>query len=72
MMDIGRGEEEIDVRIPSRCLTESEFKEYNITSNVPVGFWDVDILEEHFADVDLESLGLFLDDIEIPGEALGE
>ena len=72
LMDIGRGDEEIDVRIPSRCLTKSEFKEYNITSNVPVGFWDVDILVEHFADVDLESLGLFLGDIEIPGEALGE
>jgi DNA modification methylase len=72
LMDIGRGEEEIDVRVPSRSLTESEFKEYNITSNVPVGFWDVDVLEAHFGDVDLESLGLFLEDIEIPGEALGE
>lgn len=72
LMDIGRGEEEIDVRIPSRTLTESEFKEYNITSNIPVGFWDVDILEEHFEDIDLESLGLFLEDIEIPGEALGD
>lgn len=72
LMDIGRGEEEIDVRIPSRPLSELEFKEYNITSNVPVGFWDVDVLDAHFGDVDLESLGLFLEDIEIPGEALGE
>lgn len=70
LMDIGRGEEEIDVRIPSRSLTEIEFKEYNITSNVPVGFWDVDVLDAHFGDVDLESLGLFLQDIEIPGDAL--
>lgn len=72
LMEIGRGDELIDVRIPSRSLSESEFKEYNITSNVPVGFWDLDVLEEHFADVDLESLGLFLEDIEIPGEALGD
>lgn len=72
LMDIGRGEEEIDVRIPSRSLTETEFKEYNITSNIPVGFWDVDVLEAHFGDIDLESLGLVLQDIEIPGESFGE
>lgn len=72
LMDIGRGDELIDVRVPSRMLTEQEFKEYNITSNVPVGFWDVDVLEEHFGDVDLEAMGLFLQDIEIPGEALGD
>ncbi|MES2813212.1 MAG: DNA modification methylase [Bacteroidota bacterium] len=72
MMDIGRGDEVIDVRVPSRTLTELEFKEYNITSNVPVGFWDVEILEAHFGDVDLETLGLFLADIEIPGDAFGD
>lgn len=72
MMDIGRGDEVIDVRVPSRTLTEIEFKEYNITSNVPVGFWDVEILEAHFGDVDLETLGLFLSDIEIPGDAFGD
>ncbi len=72
LMDLGRGEEWIDVRVPNRHLSEQELKEYNITSNVPVGFWDVDILEEHFGDVDLEALGLVLADIEIPGEALGD
>lgn len=73
LMLLDRGEEIIDVRIPNRPLTVEEFKEYNITSNVPAGFWDVDVLEEHFADIDLESLGLnvgdldFLDDL-IPEE----
>jgi DNA modification methylase len=70
LMELGRGDEYIDVRVPNRRLTEVEFKEYNITSNVPVGFWDVDILEEHFKDIDLEGLGLILADIEIPGEGM--
>jgi DNA modification methylase len=68
LMEIGRGEEEIDVRVPNRLLTEKEFKEYNITSNVPVGFWDIDVLEEHFQDVDLEALGLLASDLEVPFE----
>lgn len=73
LMLLERGEELIDVRVPNRQLSEEEFKEYNITSNVPAGFWDVDVLEEHFADINLESLGLnvadldFLDDL-IPEE----
>lgn len=68
LMEIGRGEEEIDVRVPNRLLTEVEFKEYNITSNIPVGFWDVDVLEEHFKDVNLEDLGLFMSEVFIPEE----
>lgn len=68
LMEIGRGEEEIDVRVPNRLLTEVEFKEYNITSNIPVGFWDVDVLEEHFKDVNLEDLGLFMAEVFIPEE----
>jgi DNA modification methylase len=63
LMEIGRGDEEIDVRVPNRLLTEKEFKEYNIVSNIPVGFWEIDVLEEHFADIDLEGLGLFVEDI---------
>lgn len=72
LMELGRGDELIDVRVPNRALTEKEFKEYNLVSNIPVGFWDVDILEAHFQDVDIEALGLVLADIEIPGEALGD
>jgi ParB-like chromosome segregation protein Spo0J len=33
LMELGRGEESIDVRVPNRSLTEKEFKEYNLTSN---------------------------------------
>ncbi len=65
LMELNRGEEEIDVRVPNRELTEEEFKQYNISSNVPIGFWDIDILEEHFADIDLEELGLNIGDLDI-------
>ncbi|MFH1186898.1 MAG: DNA methyltransferase [Candidatus Levyibacteriota bacterium] len=41
---LGRGEEEIDVRAPNRDLSEGEFKEYNIRSNIEAGEWDLDLL----------------------------
>lgn len=68
LMDLGRGDELIDVRIPNRPLTDKEFKEYNITSNVPIGFWDVDVLDAHFEDINLEELGLNLDEINLPSD----
>ncbi len=68
MMEIGRGDDLIDVRVPNRELTESEFKEYNIRSNVSVGEWDLDILNAIFTDIDLLSLGLNTDDIPLPGD----
>lgn len=74
LMMLERGEEEIDVRVPCRELTELEMKEYNITSNVPAGFWDLEVLDEAFADIDLEGLGLDLSEFNIPdfiGEDLG-
>jgi len=66
LMEIGRGDEFIDVRVPNRELTEQEFKEYNIRSNVPTGEWDVDILNAIFGDIDLLALGLNVDDIPLP------
>lgn len=66
LMEIGRGEEDIDVRVPNRALTEEEFKEYNIRSNIQVGDWDLDILEDVFADIDLGELGLNLDELNLP------
>jgi len=44
---------EIDVRVPSRQLSEKEFQEYNIRSNKNVGEWDFDVLANAF---DLEDL----------------
>lgn len=41
---LGRGDEEIDVRVPNRKLTEDEFKRYNLRSNKNTGDWDWDLL----------------------------
>ena len=70
LMDLERGEEIIDVRLPNRTLTEEEFKEYNVVSNISVGYWDLDILEECFADIDLLELGLDMNSIELPPDIL--
>lgn len=72
LMLLGRGEEIIDVRVPDRKLTDEEYKQYNITSNVSVGYWDIDVLEEHFSDINLEELGLNLEEIDIPFDLLPE
>jgi DNA modification methylase len=60
---LGRGEEMIDIRVPNRMLTEKELKEYNITSNVQVGLWDVEVLNDIFDDIDLKGLGLNVHDL---------
>lgn len=53
---MGRGDEMIDVRVPSRALTEREYKQYLITSNKVHGDWDTEILTEYFeTDLLLES-----------------
>jgi DNA modification methylase len=57
LLDMGRGEELIDVRMPNRLLTEQEVKEYNVTSNVGAGIWDYQSLLDNFNDVDLSALG---------------
>ena len=70
LFEIGRGEYIIDVRIPNRMLTEEEFKEYNVRSNIGIGEWDIEMLIEHFSDFDFNDLGLTLD-FELPEELIG-
>jgi DNA modification methylase len=48
---LGRGEEKIDVRVPSRTLTAKEYKQYLLASNRIHGDWNYEILAEHF-DID--------------------
>jgi len=54
---LGRGDEEIDVRIPSRQLTEEEEREYLVRSNKNAGEWDFDILANSFDHEDLIEWG---------------
>lgn len=51
MKILGRGDEEIDVRVPNRKLTDEELQEYNIRSNKNTGEWDWDMLNN--LDLDL-------------------
>lgn len=48
---LGRGEEEIEIRVPNRKLSVIEFKQYLLTSNRSGGSWDWDILASDF-DID--------------------
>lgn len=66
LLELGRGEESIDVRVPSRPLTEEELKEYNVRSNLGYGEWDIDALNEHFESLDFESIGFDPEDLKIP------
>lgn len=42
---LGRGEEEIEVRVPNRKLTKEEYEQYLITSNAVTGEWDFEKLK---------------------------
>lgn len=70
LMTLGKAEEEIDVRVPNRQLTDEERKGVIISSNVHEGQWDKEILDEVFADIDLEGLGLNMSDFELPKELI--
>lgn len=45
---LGRGKEEIDVRVPDRQLTPDEVAEYCVRSNKNTGEWDFDVLANQF------------------------
>ncbi|MFH1472909.1 MAG: DNA modification methylase [bacterium] len=66
---LGRDEEEIEVRVPNRSLTEAEFRDYLLTSNRSGGSWsfeklaaDFDISELLTAGFDSFDLGNIFDD----------
>ncbi len=54
LYDLGKGNDEIDVRVPNRKLSESELKEYMLIANTHAGVFDVEILEAHFEDVNID------------------
>lgn len=57
LLAAGRGEEEIDVRVPDRKLSFKEIEEYNIRSNKNTGSWDFDKLANGFEVSDLIDWG---------------
>ncbi len=52
---LGRGDEEIDVRVPNRKLTEQESKQYLISSNKLGGDWDFELLRDFEPEILLDS-----------------
>jgi DNA modification methylase len=60
---LGRGDEEIDVRVPNRKLTETEFKEYNLRSNKNTGEWDFNLLAD-FDESFLKDVGFSSEDLD--------
>jgi DNA modification methylase len=57
MQSLGRGDEEIDVRVPDRQLSEKDVQEYNIRSNKNTGEWNFDELANSFEVDDLLKWG---------------
>ncbi len=59
LLALGRGNEEIDVRVPNRKLTTEEFEEYNVRSNLTTGEFDWEMLanfdESFLSDVGFSS-----------------
>jgi DNA modification methylase len=45
LLEMGKGNEEIDVRVPNRKLTKAEFDRYLIASNALHGDWDIEKLK---------------------------
>ncbi len=64
LMTLWGADAEIDCMVPGRKLTESERKEIILASNAHEGEWDLELLREDFADIDLDNLGLNLDVME--------
>jgi DNA modification methylase len=60
---LGRGGEEIDVRLPNRKLTKAEFKFYLLASNRINGLWDFDALKTDFNIETLLATGFDTDDL---------
>ena len=54
MQALGRGNEEIDVRVPSRTLTPKECEEYLLRSNRNTGSWDYELLKAFDTELLLE------------------
>lgn len=56
LLDLGRGDELIDVRAPNRLLTKDELDEYNLTSNIGAGTFDYEAVLANFSHLSLDAL----------------
>ena len=56
LIDLGRGDEVIDVRAPNRQLTKDELDEYNLTSNIGAGQFDYQAVLDNFSHLRLDTI----------------
>jgi len=56
LIDLGRGDEFIDVRAPNRLLTKDELDEYNLTSNIRAGQFDYQVVLDNFSHLNLGAI----------------
>lgn len=57
LLDAGKGEEKIEVRVPNRKLSNKEFEELAIRLNKNRGEWDEEKLQDFFTGDDLKAWG---------------
>ena len=77
---LGRSEDEIEVRVPNRPLTETEFRDYLLTSNRSGGEWNWEKLAEEFDISELLTAGfdafdlnnIFDDNLEVTNDDFDE
>jgi len=58
-------EDEIEILVPEKKLSDKEFRRINIRDNLDFGEWDYDILDVNFDTEELSDWGLELPDINI-------
>lgn len=63
LMQLGKGKDSIEVRVPSRALTEDEMREYLIRSNKNQGDWDWDELSSAWGAEDLVAWGFTAEEL---------
>ena len=63
LIALGRGNEEIDVRVPNRKLTDDEFREFLIRANLNRGEFDFSVLANEFDTDMLMEAGFTSDDL---------
>lgn len=54
LYELGKGDEQIDVRVPNRKLTDIELKEYMLIANTHAGVFDAELLEAEFHNVKID------------------
>ena len=70
LIETGKGDTEIDVRVPNRKLSKDERDEYLLRSNKTTASWDSNALGQHFDKNMLENIGFLSKDFEFNSDEI--